>query len=71
MIRPTMLSLSVMVLSVSMAQCHEYYNGKCPDFSPMENWDWSRFTGDWWAALKMNSRSSCIRYNYGLEDGER
>ena len=65
-----MLSLTVMLLCVSVAQGHEYYSGKCPDFSPMSNWDWERFKGDWWAALKMNSRSSCIRYNYDVdEDG--
>ena len=66
-----MLSLTVMVVSASMVQCHEYYSGKCPDFSPMGDFDWGRFSGDWWAALKMNSRSSCIRYNYDLEDGDR
>ena len=69
--RPMMLSLTVMVISASVVQCHEYYSGKCPDFSPMRDFDWGRFSGDWWAALKMNSRSSCIRYSYDLEDGER
>ena len=69
---PMMLWLTVMLLCVSVAQGHEYYSGKCPDFSPMRNWDWERFKGDWWAALKMNSRSSCIRYNYDVdEDGVR
>ena len=65
------LSLTLVLLGVSVSRAHEYYSGRGPDFRPMEGWEWARFTGEWWAALKMNSRSSCIRYNYQLEDGER
>ena len=50
---------------------HEYYDGSCPEFTSMEGFDWSRFTGDWWTILKMNTRSSCMRYSYGVDDGER
>jgi len=64
--------LTTLLTIVSLVSGHEYYNGKCPDFSPMQSWDWSRFTGEWWVALKMNSRSSCIRYTYsGTNNGKR
>merc|ERR1711974_364196 len=50
---------------------HEYYDGSCPDFPPLGSLDWTRWSsgGGWRAALKHNSRSSCIRYEFSGEDG--
>ena len=61
----------VIVIIVSSVQCHEYYSGQCPVFPPMPDLDWSRLvsSGEWWTALKMNSRSSCIRYSYSGDTG--
>jgi len=55
------------------SEAHEYYDGACPDFPPMENLDWSRWAsgGVWRAALKHNSRSSCIRYEFSGEGEKR
>ena len=58
-------------LLITLVTGHEYYNGRCPQFPPMENFQWSKFSGEWWVALKMNSRSYCIRNSYGVEDNER
>ena len=53
------------------SEAHEYYDGACPDFPAMENLDWSRWAsgGVWRAALKHNSRSSCIRWRDTLTLG--
>ena len=57
------------------SEAHEYYDGACPDFPPMGSLDWGRWaSGDVWrAALKHNSRSSCIRLGWfskvGLQSG--
>jgi len=37
----------------------------------MANLDWQKFSGDWLVVFKMNSRSSCIRYNYATSGGQR
>eukprot|EP00092_Neocalanus_flemingeri_P028007 GFUD01030409.1.p1 GENE.GFUD01030409.1~~GFUD01030409.1.p1 ORF type:complete len:233 (-),score=44.18 GFUD01030409.1:163-861(-) len=67
----TMLVPCVIVLaSTSLVSGHEYYNGECPHFAPMEGWDWQAFQGEWKVAFKMNSRSSCIRYTFS-EVGNR
>ena len=60
-----------LLLSLSLARAHEYYNGRCPQFVPMAGLDWQNFTGDWWVVFKMNSRSSCIRYNYATSGGQK
>jgi len=55
------------------SEAHEYYDGACPDFPPMGSLDWSRWAsgGVWRAALKHNSRSSCIRYEFSGEGEKR
>lgn len=60
-----MISYIVIVIAKLLAvHGHEYYNGVCPSFNPMESLDWKLFKGEWKVAFKMNSRSSCIRYNF-------
>jgi len=67
-----MLGPLLVILSLTSAvRSHEYYNGRCLSFQPMANLDWQRFTGDWWVVFKMNSRSSCIRYNYSSSGGQK
>merc|ERR1712154_632271 len=67
----TMLAPLLVIVSLTSVRSHEYYNGRCLTFSPMANLDWQRFTGDWWVVFKMNSRSSCIRYNYASSGGQK
>ena len=66
-----MLAPLLVIVSLTSVRSHEYYNGRCLTFSPMPNLDWQRFTGDWWVVFKMNSRSSCIRYNYASSGGQK
>ena len=66
MLGPLLLSLTLSWVTVTG---HEYYNGRCLSFVPMAGLDWQRFSGDWWVVFKMNSRSSCIRYNYATSSG--
>merc|ERR1712154_520506 len=67
----TMLAPLLVIVSFTSVRSHEYYNGRRLTFSPMANLDWQRFTGDWWVVFKMNSRSSCIRYNYASSGGQK
>jgi len=55
-----------------ISEAHEYYDGACPDFPPVGELDWSRWSsgGAWRAAFKHNSRSSCIRYEFSGEGDE-
>ena len=68
MLAPLLLLLS---LSLTTVRAHEYYSGRCLRFAPMANLDWQKFSGDWLVVFKMNSRSSCIRYNYATSGGQR
>jgi len=63
----------VLVLVYRASEAHEYYDGACPDFPPIKSLDWDRWApGDpWRAAFKHNSRSSCIRYEFSQEGGQR
>jgi len=56
--------LFVFIAKFLVVTGHEYYDGVCPSFIPMERWDWTSFKGEWKVAFKMNSRSSCIRYTF-------
>ena len=66
-----MLAPLLLILSLTSVRAHEYYNGRCLKFIPMSGLDWQRFSGDWWVVFKMNSRSSCIRYNYASSGGQK
>lgn len=50
---------------------HEYYNGLCPNFKPMKDFRWGDMEGTWMAAYKMATRSSCVRYTYGIDQDGR
>jgi len=63
------LLLLLLSLSLSSVTAHEYYNGRCLRFVPMADLDWQKFSGDWLVVFKMNSRSSCVRYNYATSSG--
>jgi|ERR1711890_36263 len=67
-----MLCALSLLLLLTGAQAHEYYDGRCPEFTPVKHLDWDRFKGTWEVAYKHSSRSSCIRYSYSGEGrGER
>ena len=66
-----MLAPLLVMIALTSVRAHEYYNGRCLKFVTMADLDWERFSGDWWVVLKMNSRSSCIRYNYSTSGGEK
>ena len=66
-----MMMMMMIVMMIVTVRGHEYYPGPCPALPPLPAWDWARFSGSWRAALKMNTRSSCVRYEYGETGGQR
>ena len=70
--RVIMYVLYVLILTCTvLVSGHEYYNGVCPQFTPMDGWHWGDFQGEWRVAFKMNSRSSCIRYTFSQVGNRR
>ena len=67
---PCVALLILSLVNVSVLG-HEYYNGLCPNWTPMQAFSWDAFEGEWRAAFKMNSRSSCIRYTFSRENGQK
>ena len=65
------MMMMMIVMMIVTVRGHEYYPGPCPALPPLPAWDWARFSGSWRAALKMNTRSSCVRYEYGETGGQR
>jgi len=68
---PTSTTVLLVVVVVGQVVGHEYYPGRCPALPPVEELDWGRWRGEWRVALKHNTRSSCVRYEYSGGEEER
>merc|ERR1712227_148704 len=68
----TILFSSTLLVVVS---CHEFSSGQCPQFTPVDNFDWSQFVGTngtWFVTRQFKTRSSCLVNIFSTdEDGER
>jgi len=64
-------SLAVFFLAASVSG-HDSYLGKCPNFKPMDGFDFDRFIGRWYAVEKFDTSSRCLTYDFNENElGER
>jgi len=56
-------------LFVGTVLSHELYPGKCPTFTPMDGFDWQRFSeGRWYVTRKFSTKSSCLTYEFKTDE---
>jgi len=56
------LLTTLLTMSVSG---HEYFPGQCPNFTPMVDFDWDKFSsGIWFVTRKFSTKSSCLTYEF-------
>jgi len=57
-----------LVCLISCIAAHEYYTGKCPNFTPLKNFDWDRFSSDlWYVTEKFDTKSTCLTYRFKVD----
>jgi len=62
------VSLAV-VCSLAGITAHEYYTGKCPNFTPMKGFDWNKFSDNlWYVTEKFDTKSTCLTYRFKLDN---
>merc|ERR1712013_85541 len=61
-----MMGYHLLVLMVAgLASSHEYFPEKCPEFQPMQGFDWDQFSnGVWYVTQKFATRSTCLTYEF-------
>jgi len=48
---------------------HAIYPGKCPDFNPMKDFSWEKFSeGRWFVTQKFDTKSSCLTYEFKTDN---
>merc|ERR1712080_715303 len=63
--RETMLPLLLLLPLSSPVAPHSISPGKCPNFPPLQDFDWSRFSqGIWYITQKFSTSSSCLTYKF-------
>merc|ERR1712177_50423 len=60
----------LLVLMVAgLASAHEYFPEKCPEFEPMQGFDWDQFSdGVWYVTQKFATRSTCLTYEFTTDE---
>merc|ERR1712059_145481 len=60
-----MKTLLLLLLLVQACRSHDYYGGNCPNFPPMEEFHWDRFSSSvWYVSGKTGTSSSCLTYQF-------
>jgi len=60
-----MFLLLLPLLSFSLVSGHSFFTGKCPNFPPVQNFDWRQFSdGIWFVTQKFSTSSSCLTYKF-------
>jgi len=50
---------------ITFVSSHEYFPGKCPNLTPMSDFDWNKFSdGIWYVTRKFNTKSTCLTYEF-------
>jgi len=58
----------LLALAAGPGSAHEIYPGKCPDFTPMQGFDWEKFSATpWYVTHKFSTRSSCLTYDFKVD----
>merc|ERR1711872_755008 len=62
----SMLESAVTLMSlISFVTGHQYYNGGGPNFTPMQGFDWNKFSsGLWYVTKKFDTNSTCLTYSF-------
>merc|ERR1711973_342088 len=64
-----MLTSLIAASLLSLVASHEMYPGKCPNFNPMDGFDWQRFSeGRWYVTRKFSTKSSCLTYEFKTDE---
>merc|ERR1712173_543199 len=62
-------SSHLLVLLAGVATAHEYFPEKCPEFQPMQGFDWDQFAdGVWYVTQKFATRSTCLTYEFTTDE---
>jgi len=63
-----MLKALVAVCLATVASGHEYYTGKCPNFTPLKGFNWEKFSsGLWYVTEKFDTKSTCLTYRFKVD----
>merc|ERR1712029_1103840 len=58
------MGLLTTLLTMSVSG-HEYFPGQCPNFTPLADFDWDKFSsGIWFVTRKFSTKSSCLTYEF-------
>merc|ERR1712227_980365 len=60
--------LFISAMKNNFVLCHSFYRGQCPQFTPMDNFDWDRFSGAWFVTRQFATRSSCVINAFQTDD---
>jgi len=64
-----MSSAFLLGLILGVATAHEYFPEKCPEFTPMQGFDWDQFAnGVWYVTQKFATRSTCLTYEFTTDE---
>merc|ERR1711936_725987 len=64
-----MSSAFLLGLILGVATAHEYFPEKCPEFTPMQAFDWDQFAnGVWYVTQKFATRSTCLTYEFTTDE---
>merc|ERR1712211_143766 len=59
----------LVLLVAGLASAHEYFPEKCPEFQPMQGFDWDQFSnGVWYVTQKFATRSTCLTYEFTTDE---
>jgi len=65
----TMGSYLLVLMVAGLASSHEYFPEKCPEFEPMQGFDWDQFSnGVWYVTQKFATRSTCLTYEFTTDE---
>merc|ERR1712062_578680 len=65
----TMGSYLLVLMVAGLASAHEYFPEKCPEFEPMQGFDWDQFSnGVWYVTQKFATRSTCLTYEFTTDE---
>merc|ERR1712203_244470 len=62
-------SYLLVLMVAGLASSHEYFPEKCPEFEPMQGFDWDQFSnGVWYVTQKFATRSTCLTYEFTTDE---
>lgn len=66
---PLLLLVVVVVLYSPLNTAHEFFEGKCPEFTAMPGFEWNKFAqGIWYVTHKFATKSSCLTYEFKTDE---